>query len=424
MKYYGDAGAERGVDILPYDGGYVLFGTTSSSLLLQDEEGSAGDLYLVFTSSRGNELRSYAYGYSTDDQRAVHDEAVDLFHTEAGDFLLLGTASYEVSLVDGSSNTQRDVLLVSVDAAGKQLATRVYGEQIFVSSNQGIDVERVVDERAAGVVEVSDGYVLLSTTSLVSPQKPQPYDPLLDRSDLALTKIDKDTFEVLWSRKYGYNGEDVAVSLVRGEGDNVLILAQTDRLAESVSVGDKSLGGGGKNVLVVEVDASGSEARVRVFGGPQDEHPTRLRKLEDNQYVVVGSYGEGSLMRSFYYQLSGITLSEFSYDLGGLPNRITDVAASYQPLSYWMVGYVRDYAQAGVSRGNEMLLSLVERRPSSGQESVRAEFLYGGNESDVFSRILHLNDEGLILFGTVGFEGGSTMMCLMKTNKYGTYEVE
>lgn len=424
VKYYGDAGADRGVDLIPYRDGYVLFGTTSSSLfLIEQREGNESDLYLVFVDSGGNQVRAYAYDNQTPDvEGAVQDEAVAIVHTAEDDFLLLGTTTYEVTFNDGTLGAQRDVLLIKVDAAGVVIFQKVYGEQLL---QRGDDRnEEVINEEAAGIVEVSDGYVMLITTSLVNPQKPLPYDPVADRSDVELIKITKDASAIIWQKKYGYGGTDIALSLVNGDGDDVVILAQTDRLAESVAVDGVQFGGGGKNVLVVVANQDGSEKQVRVFGSEGDEYPTRIKKLSGNQYVVVGSYGEGASMRSFYYQLAGTTLTEAAYGIGELPNRAADIASSYSPLSYWVAGYVANYSKNGVARRSEMFLSLVSRQASAASEGMGSDRLYGGNEADVINRIIRLDDGGLLLFGTIGFEGGSTMMCLMKTNKYGTYETE
>ena len=87
VKYYGDAGADRGVDILSYEGGYVLLGTTASFRFLENpqRQGGESDIYLVFTDRAGNQVRSYVYdNEGVTSESAVIDEAVGVIRTEDG----------------------------------------------------------------------------------------------------------------------------------------------------------------------------------------------------------------------------------------------------------------------------------------------------------------------------------------------------
>ena len=135
-------------------------------------------------------------------------------------------------------------------------------------------------------------------------------------------------------------------------------------------MGGKSIFGGGKNILVAVIDTHGSEVQARTFGTDDDELPARIERVEDNQYVIVGSYGEGASKRSFYYRLAGTAPTEVSYSLGSVANSGTDFALSYSASSYWVAGHIDDHTKAGVSRGSEMFLLKVDRL--SGEETTAA----------------------------------------------------
>ena len=439
VKFYGERGTERGVDFLKTQEGYLLVGHTNSrSIIDKDKDTPDGtevplgesDVYVVFTDEAGNALRSFVYNNertsTVEGQRSVipsADEPVAVIATSDGNYLIAATSRYKVSVdekvsEDGTVTSppdtdQSNIVLWKISPNGNKIYQNTYGKEAL----RFLGSPRAIDETASGLVEVSDGYVVAGTTTLVDTLKSgfSRGRASSDVSDVYVFKISKDdNGSVLWERRHGFGGEDRAVSIVN-EGDDLVLLADTENESEE--------GGDGRNIFFLRMNSRGIQSSARTFGRNGDENPSRMVRMSPNFYVLTGGLVEPEGEFGFMYTISGNSPATVLYTVGGSPNRSLDVvSAQATPAGYWVAGRLEEFRRGAVSKRSEMFLVRISEvgtvLEGYGDELLKGVH-YGGIEDDEARRVMELPSGHVVAFGTLGFEGGSTMMCLMKCNRQG-----
>ncbi|MCY4419003.1 MAG: hypothetical protein OXB93_04040 [Cytophagales bacterium] len=429
VKFYGEEGKEQAVDFAKVEGGYLLLGYTNSSGILnkgeedpQDIADGEADIYLILTDEAGNEQNSFTYTHEAPDiintggeKEAVHSRDIPaaLMPTSDGNFIILATSTYRVNHGVGTTALQSDILLIRVDYTGKELSRQIYGKK--TENIRG--TETLANEIAVDIVELEDGLVIVGTTNIVDTLKSTYASSRaeIDLLDVFLFKISKDAQErIIWERKHGYGGEDQAVSAIADENE-VVVLARTDAESET--------NGGGKNILFFKVDRFGSVIAARTLGQDGDEEPAHISRLANNDYTLTGSYIASGTELSFLYRIFGDSPTNEIYGLGRGSNRTLSLTvAETNPPGYWLVGQLKDFKRGTVSKGSEILLIRLGQTGTVLEEYGDAEVggvHYGGIEDDEAVKAIELSNGEVVVFGTLGFEGGSSMMCLLKCNKRG-----
>lgn len=242
-KTYGGSQDETCIDMYQTnDGGYTLFGNTSSF--------GAGnwDMWLVKTDADGNALWSKTYGGTGDEQGICVIQTID------GGYALSGeTDSFGAGLMD--------FWLAKTDASGNMQWNKTYGG---TSQDHG-----------KNTVQTSDGgYAMIGYVSSFG----------AGAQDFWLVKTDA-LGNMLWSMTYGGAGNDQGDGVIQTVDGGFLLTGRT-----------QSFGAGSMDIWLVRTDASGNMLWNKTYGGAGMEYGVFATPTADGGYAIVGfttSFGAG-----------------------------------------------------------------------------------------------------------------------------------
>ena len=478
VKFYGGAARERAIDLVIQHGGngFVILGSTNTAALLDRvtqaevdlvnglgskdtyEVGAKGineeDYYVIFTDLAGNQRRVLSFTQLRSDTivDGTLADSRDIPHvirkTQDGGYLIVGTSEYTVK-TQGSAGAnpttrQEDIYIIKLNGSGGVVFEKIYGDKFYQSP---VNPSNMLpsNEEGADAVEIADSYMIFGSTSQTTASKEGGTDPSVDLADFILFRIDKTTGEIIDENPnsvgfdptvFGFSMRDVAVNILPlvapgspnpMPGQPVAIIMGTVESAAKVPViaGDNR---GGVNVLVANVDVGLAVTGSVSIGIDGDEMPYTMREASDGSFYITGTYSQsGGRDKSRGFLIEVGTSSNFlSYvrDIGGLSGNTVrggqDVEirdAVEAPSGFWVAGKLSNVQSGSQSSGAQML---VVRTLLTETYSGETEANYGGIGDDSFERIIKLEGSNqLVLLGTIDFEGGSTMMCLMKANQVG-----
>ena len=474
VKLYGSSGEEKGIDFLETEDGFVILMQTNSPTLmralpsteelnqlkednlLQEEQVSLAsqltygsnesDYLLIFTDRSGNVTERLAIGHIRSDTiinnvlADSEDIPSSILRTVDGGYLITGTSTYTVKEIPGKDEPtlrQSDVFVVKVSSDRKVVFQKVYG-YVFYPENRPASAI-IVNESGADAIETADGYIIFGTTTLIDKNKYRENQGISteDRSDFYIIKVSLDGATTYWQRSRGFPEAEQAVSILANSNECAncaVIMGRTSKASQA-----PVLGGGGSNVIFARLDEEGFVKGAGYFGFDGDENPTRMRRISNDNFYIVGTYQEsGKKDKAFLFEITinaNLRFPTSNSSNSTLPSSLgpkvgsqleEDVegndALQIPGQGYWVIGSIKQFNGATGSKGAEMLImrTTIDGRIDNnfGKESIYG-LNYGGVEDDQFSRILQLNSGHLLLLGTLSFGGTSTMACLMKTDKEG-----
>ena len=461
VKIYGESMHEEPVDILETPSGFVILASTNSgvagasvlraplpsleelksrNLVIDDGTvityGSDDIDYLVmFTDQNGNLLKRFAFNQSETDTIVngtvanSTDVPSSIRHTSDGGYIIVGTSTYTLKEKRvGRTNAtvrQSDIFVVKLNADGEKEFQRVYGDVFYNPSDLSDNPANWIaksDEKGADVAEHLDGYVLFGSTTRVG-EKTGLLNLLDDRGDFLIAKIDKKG-NFLWQKVTGFPGLDEGKTILPAAGNTCVIMGITGKESQ------EPVSAGGNNVMFAKIDETGERRGVGFFGLDGDEIPSRMHKISEDDFYIVGSYIDDSKRSRAFIMEVTISSSQRFHAANIGPTEDVSVEATdavkVPGIGYWVVGKLTQFSENGVTKKAEMLLmrtSTTGQLDASFGDNVNVGGLnYGGIEDDKFVRILRLNSGHLVMLGMLGFEGGSTMICLVKANAQGNLE--
>ncbi|MEO0205355.1 MAG: hypothetical protein ABIL22_01620, partial [candidate division WOR-3 bacterium] len=251
-KTYGGSGDDYGYSVRTMnDGGFIIAGMTKS---FGDEN---GDLYLIKVDAQGNLVWQKNYG------GAYADYGYDLTISPDG---------YAITGMTGSSGAgSGDVWLLKTNFNGDTVWTKTFG---------GIDLE------CGNSIQLcnDNGYIITGYTYSLGAN-----------GDVYLVKTDANG-EVLWTRNYGGNGQDMG-NMVKETADNGYVVV-----------------GGNGNVYVLKIDNSGNRVWEKTYGTNYTDNGYAIEQLSDGKYYVVGSAGvNGSDLYYLCLDEAGNLIKEKNY---------------------------------------------------------------------------------------------------------------
>jgi hypothetical protein len=293
-RTYGKFGADYGYSVVQTsDGGYAIAGNTYVS-----SSGIDCDFQLIKTDSQGNVEWQNTYGGSGTEQ------VYQVIATSDGGYAIAG---YTFSYGAGKA----DFWLVKTDASGEMEWSQVYGGAKF--------------EIPYSVVETSDGgYALVGFTESFGATK----------TDFWLVKTDA-SGNMLWNKKYGGNGIDMAYSLLATPDGGYAIAGNTDSFNEekydvwliktdangniewnqtyertptqkfsnflrpcslvraldggyAIAAKKRSSGTGSYDFWLIKTDEQGNMEWNQAYGDGKSEQPNSLVAASDGGYVMAG----------------------------------------------------------------------------------------------------------------------------------------
>lgn len=438
VKLYGSNASEVAEDlVIRDDGGFVILGTTTSDVFKNIEDSSRvqaqttiRDFFVVFADSVGNPEQQLLFdaGIGTGEDGDL--EATSIIKTSDGGYLMAGTATYDVKLDTAQLVDDTDEItagfLIKISSIGAEewsalTLPTVFAEFTEVSLNPtfGLD-EAPISHSIQSVIETNDGnFVLIGTTTDVNINKPD-FDEIADVSDIWVVKFLPSGFDEqtnIFERRIGFPNEDKGIDIFeRSDGSLVLIANGPGKEDEGVD-----------DVLYVSSDANVFNNNFSEFtsAAGSDDKINDVTLLSNDGLAVVGT-SNGTQGFLLVIDKGGV---EESFDVvasetltNPLSGSHTAIGVSQQNNSGLVViGTALDITgDNGSPKGNEVLFYNTDGFGDFPDADVGGFVrTFGGNQDDVGQAVVQLPGGRFILLVTIDFEGGSTMIGLMKTSPTG-----
>jgi len=183
------------------------------------------------------------------------DEASAIYQTNDGGYIIVGT-TYSFG-----SGIGRNAWLLKLDPNGNEEWNKTYGGFYTEVGNH--------------VQQTSDGgYILIGWTDS--------FNGSFNDNNIFLVKTDANGVEQ-WHRTYGGPDHDSGYYVLGTEDGGYLLLGSTH-----------SYGEGSTDIWLVKTDSQGMELWNKTIGTSDDEVCWRMRKTNDNGFIMIGVKGYGS----------------------------------------------------------------------------------------------------------------------------------
>ncbi|MEL7533255.1 MAG: hypothetical protein AAFN10_18225 [Bacteroidota bacterium] len=371
VKLFGGREPDQGADVIPLPNqqGFLLLGTTNSL------GGSDADILLLQTDLEGNQTSEFNLNLGVDQGRS-------LSANPDGSGFYIGASTLQ--------NDNQDAWVSSLD---------------WNSSNPNWSQVLGSPEGMESIVQVyatSDQHLLvLGSSTQVDPNKNGGNGQATtgDIADIWLVKLN-DQGQLLWEKRYGFNGFDAGVSIQEYAGEYYL-LATTDFPAPSPQA---------QVPLLIRLNSEGNiiDRLVLEHGGSQ-LLPASFAIEPNGDWVILSTSFDG---------LAQTNLQKVSRDLKNV-NEIslpqTDNWAEARKLIQLPnnEGYMIGALQRSLSGAPA---DIIVRR-HAGDGSLQWENRFGYTGADEFGGIIWLGDESFLLSGTLEFANDNTMACLIRTQQ-------
>ena len=216
------------------DGGYAIIGNAS----LYD--GANKDILLIKTDSAGRTLWSKTYGGSGS------EDGIALTETDNGEFIITG---YTTSYGEG----YQDIYLLKTNSIGDTIWTKTIG------GNR--------NDTPSDIIKTSGNeYVITGFTSS--------YGIYYHDDDLFLLKID-DNGNVIWSRTYGGNKNEIASKLIQTNDSSIMVIGST-----------QSFGCGENDILLMKTNSTGNILFSKTYGGTSNDYGISIVESTSGYYIL------------------------------------------------------------------------------------------------------------------------------------------
>lgn len=236
-KNYGKQESEEAYDgISCPDGGYIFVGYSDSFGAGSDIK----DVWIVKTDGQGAE--SWAKTYGT---KESIDEAHSIVASDDGGYLILGST---LSLANG----KKSILLIKIDASGKELWQKNFGGDKSTEANQ--------------LIKTDTGYAIIGSTEAKGHGK----------WDIWLIATDKEGNKT-WDKTYGGGDNEMANSIKIMPDGSFVLVGYTYTFAE-----------GSHDAWIIKVDKAGKKLWDKSIGGLSTDEAFGIALNDKNEIVVAG----------------------------------------------------------------------------------------------------------------------------------------
>jgi len=411
VKFYGGVGdAQSGVKIIEVDEGFVIFGQTNSRVIKEsiEENDEDVDFLLLKTDNAGNEIWHRTYDSQEGD---LNDFALNFKQTNDNGFVMVGTSIEQGQGSNISSSINTSVFVVKVNSTGEN----EWSYTGVFSDIEGVDL----GNEATDIVVNDDGtYTVVGSTSNVDQNKPGvSASGLFDLRDVLLFKLSENG-TLIWRRVFGFNGSDIGVNAFGLDNGGVAIIGQTDKQTRN--------GEGGVNVLFATTNAEGFSNQLTVYGFDQrDEYPASVVSTLNQTFTIVGTSMPES-NQSIQIDLQNFTDDPniFTMSISSTGNllfntRIDTIQAQARGITrieggdIIITGALNEAGsdEDGINKNGELIVLKVDQLGGSPNLTT-----FGGTGDDFGNDIIQSSDGKLVITGQTDFQGGASMLTLMKTN--------
>lgn len=283
------------------DGGYIVAGATKS------KGGGGLDFWIVKIDSSGTVQWDTIFGAKYD------DEAYCVKETKDGGFIAVGEIDFKVlttGAVEGGN-----LFVLKLTPKGNIEWDKTFGKDgedngssIQLTKDGGYIVTGFTSSKGEGFTDFwtlklnSDGEIEWEQTyggkfddqsSSIQQTKDGGYivagftdSKGLGKSDYWIIKVDS-AGDVEWDKTFGGNDWDVATSIQQIQDGGYIVAGWST-----------SVGLGGADFWIINIDSKGKSRWEKTYGGSKDDYPYSIQQTDDGGYVVAGvtaSKGEGGL---------------------------------------------------------------------------------------------------------------------------------
>lgn len=230
------------------DGGYFLGGSTT----LPDENYS--DFYIVKTDYLGEIQWTKTYG------NTYSDGISKVFQTNDDGYLVIGTTTrYAIGNID--------IDVAKLDSTGNVVWEKTYGGQY--------------DDKPASAVKVSDGYIIVGSTTSSN----------TSGTDILAIRIDN-SGNIIWQKTFGGSSGDNASKIIETQDGNYAIIGST----QSFNAQDFDF-------YLLKIDGSGNKLWDKLYGGSNGDEGYSIAELQDGSLILCGfavGFGSGNTGRDMF----------------------------------------------------------------------------------------------------------------------------
>lgn len=334
-----------GVDILQSvklanDGGFILAGTSSSSISGDKKEACKGqeDFWIIKLDAKGNEIWQRTIGGSG------QEKLLSIAQTKDGGYILGGTSSSNTSEPDekgvidkyGKSEDSRgslDYWVVKLDTKGEIKWQKTLGGQYVdelksieqtndkgyilggysnspisgdkTQENFGLNDYWIIkldeegnelwqhtfggdqDDTLFALTQTNDGGFIAGGNSNSGPTNSKSKSNQ-NGADFWVLKLDK-TGTIEWQETYNYGKKDVLTSIVENVDGTFIIGGYAQSESVQKSVGKKADKEGINDYIALKIKATGEEIWTQTVGSKGDEILKKLFETRDGGYILAGT---------------------------------------------------------------------------------------------------------------------------------------
>lgn len=419
VKYYGTTDVEVMIDVQAYDGGYLLLGST--------ENATNKDLLLIKTDFLGSKLWEQKIGFSyngitnanADDPSDTPGEMIiyDSLHVA-----IIGTTEFTLG-TEGINATRLFVALVNVKSNSADGAILKSENLIFPAIPIGLTDDSIRNANTTGSSllrplangQIENALILLGGSAV---------NAVGDDSDIYMHKINvtigdgSTTVASTWPQYLGYEGFDTGVRVLQNDNEDFNLIATTDRSSGST--------GGGLNIDFYTVDIDGNVPTFTNIGYPGDTDEIAADiSVNGGRTTILGNSSDGTAFILEFVvgdasQRIGPVVIDFKIiddgtgsiykDTGNVGNGIVKLESG----DFFVTGQITNFTDdQNINKQGDIVLYKIDQDGALIENSVRT---YGGTGNDIGQAIIQNNDRSLMIGATMDFNGGLTMMSLIKTD--------
>jgi len=356
IKLYGSGSSDFGVDVKPFNGGYILLATTTN--LNEDT-----DISLIKTDKYGNQE-----GDMITIDGGGDDIAGSILLTDDGGFIIAGTY-YDID------SNEDDIYIAKYNSNGD------FDWENFIGKTSSSNEEGAVIKKA------STGYVIAGSTDRTGTK------------DVYLVKID-DSGNLEWDNSFGGNDKDYASDVIM-HSNGFLIIGSSDGYDSFTHLGKF-------DILLIKTNFNGDETHSHVYGSDENDYGHSVIET-DTSFVFVGSREEISSNADVYVaMIDKENLLDFDWEFGfgaNLYDQGFDIIKNQDGFTFVGCYEITNGTTAAYFLNIDYEGKALLEKPL-------------GNYNQNMQSVEKTSDGGYIMIGSSGFEGNE-QICLIKVNSEG-----
>ena len=269
-KSLGGSSFDFGYDIYPTpDRGYIvvggIFGNDTDAT---DTIYGAQDIWIFKLNDDGSIAWDKTFGGS------LYDKISSIQNTSDGGYVVVGTSNSANGNIYDSNKGGLDLVVIKLNADGSKAWNKTYGGS---GSEQGISIQTTSD----------NGYIIVGFTES---DNIDIEDGNNGGKDIWVLKLNADGSKD-WDKTFGGSGDDLANSVQTTSDNGYIITGYTKSNNFDVEDGNN----GDMDIWVLKLNADGSKAWDKTFGGSGEDQANSIQTTSDNGYIVTGYTSSDSM---------------------------------------------------------------------------------------------------------------------------------